>query len=180
MKPFLPVCQRGALCGVCLDPQVSATHRAAWSAKYDGVPAEGAPCPHGKTSDTVALTVEGGTLPTPSDEPATLRQRAEISAANLASLLGTIITRQKVDAETTAARRAACLKCSFLGTDDKGTYCGLPTGCGCGVVQGPTYFGLTLDGADLTLYEEVDGDLCKHPARNGTLRMGWPTVRCGG
>lgn len=174
MTPFLPLCRTGSLCAVCLKPKDSDIHRAAWSLKFSGVPAAGEPCPHGKEWQAATLTVEGGSLPPPSNEPAGLRPRASLSAANLASFLGTILARPRVDAQTVAERRVACLKCSYLGQDDKGTYCGVPTGCGCGVVQAPTYFGLTIEGADLTLYEEVDGDLCQHPARKGTLGMGWP------
>ncbi len=126
-------------------------------------------CQYESPSEKSTATVKDSlTVPT-----VKLRTRAVVSWASAKSFFATIMTRYQVEPEVVAARRVACLKCDYLGTDKDGNYCGAPTGCGCGVGHAPKYFGLRLEGADLTLWEEVGNDLCKHPKR--TSGKGWPT-----
>ncbi len=106
------------------------------------------------------------------DAKPTLRDRAEVSWASAKAFFAVIATRSYVDAETIAARRVSCLKCDLLGTDERGTYCAAKTGCGCGVGNAPKYFGVRIEGADLTIWEEVGNDLCRHPHRS--QGKGWP------
>lgn len=99
--------------------------------------------------------------------------RAELTADNIRKAFGAVLTRQKVSQEVRNARLAACAACDMLCKDEDGDYCG--AGCGCGIggsraISSRMAKMLGVD-ADLTLYSEDKGGLCKHPKRH--LGKGW-------
>ena len=99
--------------------------------------------------------------------------RAPLTVENMHEALGAFLTRQKVDENTRQARLDACQACELRCTDEDGDFCG--AGCGCGLggsrpVMLRVAKALGID-ADLTLYSEAQGGLCKHPQRH--LGKGW-------
>lgn len=99
--------------------------------------------------------------------------RAPLTAENITKALGSILTRPKVSEGERQARLDACKACDILCSDEDGDFCG--AGCGCGIggsrpvlLRVAKTFGID---ADMTLYSEQNGGLCKHPKRH--LGKGW-------
>lgn len=100
--------------------------------------------------------------------------RAPLTVENITKALGNIFTRPRVSENERQARLDACKACDMLCKDENGDFCG--AGCGCGIGRSRPVFlrvanVLGID-ADLTLYSEQQGGLCKHPKRH--LGKGWP------
>jgi hypothetical protein len=104
--------------------------------------------------------------PIPPEEEQELKElaciRARANFSNAKSFLKAAI-RGFVDSETQRERIATCEHCSFLCSDDKGTFCGC-CGCATGKLSGRL--------VRLTKYAETPEDrLCRHPYR--ATGKGW-------
>lgn len=103
--------------------------------------------------------------------------RAELTLENARLALSSIHGRERVSDVIRDERLAACAKCDLKCTDEDGDFCGAGCGCGLGgskplVLRVAASLGWD---ADMTLYTEKNGGLCKHPKRH--LGQGWGKMR---
>ena len=98
--------------------------------------------------------------------------RSPVTIAKAVSLLKTVFTTQEESLEIRQYRRQACGACDYIRYDTQGWWCGVESGCGCGIGGMVVNAWLTIESADLTRYKESKGKLlCQHPDRaNG---KGW-------